>query len=347
MGATSSEFKYEGFPQPTDIVIPTGGSAIITFSPTPSIPTNNLGIVTFQTINISTEAVPPDLIRLTFTGTLPAGQSRLLLNNTVTIGPGIPPSRSDTRMVQKTGNYDVETEGSFAGMFLSFVNYSSKYGERYTFKVLVGSLSSSVRVQMPFRQPFPEPSARLLTDLVLQGTAFEGRAIPAPPSTLIMGNNNEVPLIFINVDSAFSAQDFGAATFAIYDNYQYNNEQCCQESHSSIKEKIYLSKFYKYPKINKVLLGDGCLLVDQFLFIINKFGLTIDIDTFTGQMALYSMLRYVLSYLLYGNFSVNYLRRRYAQQFLIDLEASRFSEFLVVFVDPQYGLTEFGKYFKK
>ena len=63
-------------------------------------------------------------------------------------------------------------------------------------------------------------------------------------------------------------------------------------------------------------------------------------------MALYSLLKYILSRLLYGNFSVKYLSRCLNERFLEDLNDSPYWEFAFFFTDEEVGLTDFGRYFK-
>jgi hypothetical protein len=70
-----------------------------------------------------------------------------------------------------------------------------------------------------------------------------------------------------------------------------------------------------------------------------------NLPIFYDNIIRYGMVRYILSKILYGNFNINYLLRKYYKQFLIDLGKSRFCNFLQFFKNPVNS--ELFKYFKK
>lgn len=104
------------------------------------------------------------------------------------------------------------------------------------------------------------------------------------------------------------------------------------------------SSFYIYnPKFTKVLLGTGCTLYDQISNLAKQ-------DPNTYQTILnYSVIKYAIATLIYGNLNLKYMYRCYNKQFLHDLKNSRFSNFLPLFTipnPPQYDFTTTHKYFK-
>src|SRR5207253_6650019 len=97
----------------------------------------------------------------------------------------------------------------------------------------------------------------------------------------------------------------------------------------SIESQVTIYKKYGCSlQVQAVLLGEGCTMHEKT----NSLG----IDFYL--MVQYSMLRYILSKLLYCKFSVQFLRRRYYSQFLKDLAASQFSAFVEYFTNTMYGV---------
>lgn len=153
------------------------------------------------------------------------------------------------------------------------------------------------------------------------------------------------PTIEIVAYTAFSAQDFGDVNYTVIDTKHYGSKDCNYRKLDS--GELYESKFFVYGTINPVVKGKGCFLINQFQDIIDKLGLTLTLQEFTSKMALYSLSKYILAFLLYGRFSLEFLTSTFNSTFLNDLANSRFSNFLPLYTDPINGLVGFENYFRK
>lgn len=152
------------------------------------------------------------------------------------------------------------------------------------------------------------------------------------------------PTINIDAYSAAEDQNFGEAIFTVLDTKPHCGTINCKNKR--VAPCVYESVFSQFPQINCILKGDGCSLRQKFLSIIAHYDLDTTIRNFTAHMALYVYAKYILSRLMYGDFSVRYLSRCLNERFLRDLEESAYSDFLFIFTDPEVGLTQFGRYFK-
>jgi hypothetical protein len=131
--------------------------------------------------------------------------------------------------------------------------------------------------------------------------------------------------IYINGQTLIDGSDVGQMTFDVINNNQrrYYEKDC--------------------PKMVNVFIGNKEFLLTKVDDLWKKLDLDIDLLSFYDQVIIYGMLRYILSKLLYGNFSINYLRREYYKRFLMDLEKSEFCNFLDFFTSLPYS--NFYKYF--
>jgi hypothetical protein len=68
-------------------------------------------------------------------------------------------------------------------------------------------------------------------------------------------------------------------------------------------------------------------------------------NAFLINIIIYSMLKYILARLLYGNFDINYLLGKYNKQFLIDLKNSEYYHFLDNFINPNSPIFNYDQYF--
>jgi len=98
------------------------------------------------------------------------------------------------------------------------------------------------------------------------------------------------------------------------------------------------------PKMVSVFIGDSEYLITKVNDLWLKLNISIELPEFYEQIIRYGMLRYILSKLLYGNFNINYLLRKYYEKFLIDLNNSKFCNFNSFFTTLPYS--QFYKYFK-
>jgi len=170
---------------------------------------------------------------------------------------------------------------------------------------------------------------------------------------LITGSTNcfNCPRIDILGQTLIDGSDVGNVIFTISDRFSYytktpiklNTKICILECISIEEIKITIFN-KKCPKMVNIFIGEGEFLYTKVDNIWKKSNSTIDLPTFYRNIILYGMVRYILSKILYGNFNINYLLRKYYKQFLIDLGKSRFCNFLQFFLDPINS--QLFKYFK-
>lgn len=152
-----------------------------------------------------------------------------------------------------------------------------------------------------------------------------------------------VPAININGQTLIDSSDIGEVIFNISDKYDYkcniakNNNGSCQLENISVDELIITNFNKACVKIVSVVIGTGENLRMKVGVIWNSLMPEPDFNIFYENFLRYCMLRYILSKILYGNFDVNYLLQQYYTQFLIDLNKSRFCNFLQFFKDPIYS----------
>lgn len=168
-----------------------------------------------------------------------------------------------------------------------------------------------------------------------------------PPVTIDLCDLQEVPRIGINSQTDSFGLNIGETIFTVTDTKKYGDYYCKDNALSLCPDKcIYQSTFVKYPQVQKVLLGNVCpgscncnctegTITQKIQFLINKFGINLALDDFFGTMTTYSTLRYILSRLLYGHFSVKFLLGKYYSNFMTDLKQSRYFRFATFFETPQ------------
>lgn len=149
-------------------------------------------------------------------------------------------------------------------------------------------------------------------------------------NTLIKNTVIKNPSIYINGSTLIDGSDVGEVIFdIIYDNKLIKFEKSC-------------------IKIKSLVIGDKSKLIQKIGNIWNNSNNSNnsnnDFDKFFQNFLIYSMLRYILSKMLYGNFFNKYLLQKYYKNFMIDLEKSVFSNFIDFFNSPTYS--EIHKYYK-
>jgi len=159
-----------------------------------------------------------------------------------------------------------------------------------------------------------------------------------------------VPLINISGQTLVDGSDVGQIVFNILDKYYYYNVKtpltnkichldCIPEG--DLKDTIFNKSC---PKMASVFIGEGSTLYIKVDDVWNNSDLNINLQTFYENVIRYGMLRYILSKLLYGNFNINYLLRKYYNTFLKDLRKSRFCNFVEFFTNPTYS--DYYKFFQ-
>ena len=134
------------------------------------------------------------------------------------------------------------------------------------------------------------------------------------------------PLIFINSQTLIDGSDVGNTIFTVVDNETTIYEKNC-------------------PLTVSVLKGKGKTAAEKVENIFLNTTMSLNLYQFGLSMLIYSMLRYILSKLLYGNFNINYLLGKYYKNFLKDLKNSKYNNFLKDFIGPDGKYYKYNEYF--
>lgn len=168
-------------------------------------------------------------------------------------------------------------------------------------------------------------------------------------------STNVYPSINIQGQTLIDNTDIGNVIFTIKDIYKYYNIKSPIKEYNTceyyanpdqIKETIFDKSC---PKIVSVVRGKGDNLYAKLDYTFYKLGedvIGVPLIVFYPNIFLYAMLKYILSRILYGNFSINYLLGKYNNKFLEDLSNSRFCGALPIFTDPESIIYNYNKYFK-
>lgn len=158
-----------------------------------------------------------------------------------------------------------------------------------------------------------------------ENVVTDGKVVPVPKTII---NNQQEILIYSQPLIDFS--DIGNTLFTVSD-YQCLN---------------YTKKFEKdCPKIVSVLKGKGNTAADKVDYIYIKYNLTIPTVELGLNLIEYSMVRYFLSKLLYNKWNIKFLLNEYYDDFLKDLQKSKFNNFVEYFTDPNYKTYGYNKFF--
>lgn len=162
-----------------------------------------------------------------------------------------------------------------------------------------------------------------------------------PRRSIILNEKLEFsPQLLIRSQTLIDLSDIGNTIFEIIDIYQYYCDK------PLFKGEITITKFEKScPKIVSVLDGKGKTALDKINYLYVKYNLEGGSLLLQYNLIKYSMVRYFLSRLLYGNWDINYLLNKYYDKFLYDLSKSRFNNFVEFFTNPNSDLYNYNKYF--
>lgn len=148
--------------------------------------------------------------------------------------------------------------------------------------------------------------------------------------------------------------DMGEVIFTIRDEFKYYEEvpiahkDQCKVRFLKIDE-IKVTRFKKCPELVSVLSGKGDTLLAKAKYLYDYYQILesgVVFTDFYSNILYYAMAKYILSRILYGKFSINYLLGKYNDKFLKDLNGSRFCGFLTIFEDCQSAIYGYNKYFK-
>ena len=173
----------------------------------------------------------------------------------------------------------------------------------------------------------------------------------------MISNDNikvEVPIVYINAKTTIEGSDISDAIFTICDKYQYyiyneNKNECntkCKK-HYAYSDSLLQTKFTKTNlKIVKYLKGDCNTACEKLSKFYEKNPSEQTFLIFADNLMTYALIRYILSKILFGNFSMKYLLNKYNKKFIQELSKSRFCGGLEIFTDKNNKLYGYYKYFK-
>lgn len=165
--------------------------------------------------------------------------------------------------------------------------------------------------------------------------------------------NIRVPIITIQGQTTFDSEYLADILFTICDEFQYYKckrlKSCCKINFIKPEQLlqtqfrtcgIELQKVVKGIKFNS-LRGKLLAIYNQFSNILGP-----SFNQFYENFILYSMAKYILARVLYGDFNLDYLYKSFNKQFLYDLSNSRFCAFLELFEDCNSVVYGFNQFFK-
>jgi hypothetical protein len=171
---------------------------------------------------------------------------------------------------------------------------------------------------------------------------------------IAVSNNNtiiEIPILNIFGQTLIDGSDVGNIIFTINDKFTYYCKQILKNTKcdtyftnlDNLKETVFEKSC---PLMVTVFKGNECDLIRKVASIYDPLKNGPIFLDFYKNVLFYGMLKYILSRILYGNFNINYLLRKYNEKFLYDLQNSRFCNFILYFTDPTSSIFGFNKYFK-
>lgn len=194
----------------------------------------------------------------------------------------------------------------------------------------------AVQSSNPDDTPIPSSSSNSLSKPIL---SLCGR------NKLLSLSKSFSPRIDISCLSAARNTNFGEMFMTIFDIQPFPGTYDGQSV--EVSSGVWQSQFCKFPQFNHVMRGTGVNLQQKFLSLIDAGETQESLESFTGNMALYTYARYGLSRFMWGDFSTCHLVRSLERKFLKDLKNSRYWEFYPLFTEESFGLTEFGSYFRR
>lgn len=162
-------------------------------------------------------------------------------------------------------------------------------------------------------------------------------------SNLYINNDIENPIIIIKSQSLIDFSNIGDTTFEIRDKFYYYS--CSKDKQvNNLSNQIYITKLYtNCIDITSVINGIGNNTREKVksIYILND--INIELKDFCVNFIEYTVVKYLLCYILYGKFNIKYLLQKYYLKFLKDLNDSRFYRFVNFFTIGIF--VDYYKYF--
>ena len=170
-------------------------------------------------------------------------------------------------------------------------------------------------------------------------------ALPEDPQVLI-------PIVDIFAQTTLNGSDIGELFTIIKDTTNYNDNKAhgrCEIRYAKPEELITTELMRCCPFIVSVLKGKGKTAKEKVLYLLSKQRencVTLSEYNFYYNIISYSMIKYVLARLIYGEFNINILLNKYNQKCLKDLKNSRFCGAIPLFEDRRSSIYGYNIYFK-
>ena len=177
----------------------------------------------------------------------------------------------------------------------------------------------------------------------------------------------EIPEIRITAQSDIFGNNLDNVLFEVIDNVRHRTNFPCgtkcrpEDNNTSRKQDnkhngvcptspilidskdVIQTNFSEYPNLTVVLKGKGCNLRQKAESIMMHYGIDMQVEQFMINLIEYSTGKYILSRLLWKQFNIKWLLRRYNDKFFEQLRNSRYCRFLTKF-DRFGGYERYFKY---
>lgn len=156
-------------------------------------------------------------------------------------------------------------------------------------------------------------------------------------------NVEQIPKILIRSQYLIDISDIGDTTFEILDKFSY---YCKDQKQKNIIQNLKITFFQKScPKIVSVLKGIGITAIAKVNHIYEKYNISLVGIDFYDNLVEYSMVKYLLSKILYNKLNIKYLLNKYYIPFINNLSKSRFNHFVDFFTNPESKVYNYNQYF--
>ena len=199
-----------------------------------------------------------------------------------------------------------------------------------------------------------ESKTQLIITFTRIGRVIKGDSCKFPKSLNNLHINDEttVPSIDIDFQSLIDGSDIGNTVFTIIDNVDYYNHKTtpiipnytCKTIQTNNPKTTIFNK--ACPLIVNILRGIGNTAYEKIVYLMENV-VTDQSDAYDFALLLvkYSMLKYILSRLMYGDFNINYVLNKYNNKFIKDLRNTRFCKFVYDFTNPNSDIFGLNIYF--
>lgn len=218
---------------------------------------------------------------------------------------------------------------------------------------ILSSITSNTKYVLTFSSSSTTSLFDTVFGILTQSRQITGDQLFMEPIPIDPPSKVEVPTINIFLQFNIQGTNFSEAAFTIRDNRSYScgkysgfgPGQCKKRPIMIPPKEVITTDLYRSPCLNQVIRGKGCTTVEKITYLYNKYNnSTLNLTQFMFSIILYGLLKYILSYLLYGKFKTSSMLNNNDQQFFDDLACSRFCRFEEAFRSPP--LRGKGRFFR-